>query len=467
MRSAVRLSDDVAAVFGMVTVGKCNDDDRPAGVPREPRVLVLAESLPYPTVKGGDLRTWQNLNALAACGSAGIFGLCSNDRRRLTTPDLPLACWTISTDPALAFPPPKGVKLAGRAWLLDPEGHPSDLYRSEAVAGEIAALLAEFRPDIVVFEGLWLHGYIGLARAAGCKVVLDCHNVEALTYRALASANARQDFEGRVLREVLPARTEAIERRAIEQASQIWVCSNDDEQRLRELYAPAAPIVVVPNGIRLKDYAPLSPRARGGAADRPSAREGPSTARQTLRPPAAATSLTLLYPASFSYPPNAIAATFLVEEIFPRLAAACEDCQLLLVGAMPSPALLAAADAEPRITVTGVVPDVRPYYAEATALAVALFQGGGTRMKILEAFALGVPVISTPKGAEGLDVQDGVQLLIAESAGEFVDAALALQRDPELADRLAANARAHVAERFSWPVVSARIRDAVSEVMAR
>ena len=94
------------------------------GTRTAPTLLVLAESLPYPTLKGGDLRTWQNINALATCGRVGVFGLCSNDRRRESVPDLGLECWETSSDPALTIPPPKGIRLPARAWLLDPPGHP-------------------------------------------------------------------------------------------------------------------------------------------------------------------------------------------------------------------------------------------------------------------------------------------------------------------------------------------------------
>ena len=182
--------------------------------PARPRVLVLAESLPYPTLKGGDLRTWQNVNALASVADVGVFGLCSNDRRRDRRPDLDLLCWTTSTDAALTSPPPKGVRLAARAWLLDPRGHPSDLYFSEDAARELAQLLAGLRPDVVLLEGLWLQRYLGIVRAAGCRTILDCHNVEAALFRELAQAVDRHDLEGRIVRDVLPARTEAIERDA-------------------------------------------------------------------------------------------------------------------------------------------------------------------------------------------------------------------------------------------------------------
>ncbi len=414
---------------------------RNGGPPTRRRVIVLAESLPYPTLKGGDLRTWQNVNALAAIADVGVFGLCSNDERRHRPPPLPLACWTASTDPALAYPPPKGVKLPARAWLVDPRGHPSDLYFSEHAAQELAGLLARFDPEIVLVEGVWLHRYLGVVRSRGRRTILDCHNVEAAVMRALAATSLRADLEGRVVREVLPARTETIEREAIASVDQVWVCSREDERRMRQLYRPRTPIAVVPNGIRLDEH---DDDAAGGE-------ERPVDGRP----------LTLVFPGIYAYRPNAIAADFLVEEIFPRLAAMEGTARLLLVGPMPSPSMMAAAERDPRIVVTGAVPDVRPYLAAATAIAVPLFHGGGTHLKVLEAFAARLPVISTRKGAEGLAVADGVHLLLAEDAEQFVAAALAVWRDRDLARRLTTQARAVVAAHYSWTAAGARVRDAL------
>lgn len=408
------------------------------------RILILAESLPYPTLKGGDLRTWQNVNALSSFAEVGVFGLCSNDIRRHNTPEIPLAFWSASSDPALAYPPPAGVRLPGRQWLLEPLGHPSDLYVSGGAARELSDLVERFRPAALVIEGLWLRGYLDVIRSAGCRCILDCHNVEASVLRELARASTSDDLESRVLRDVLPARTEAIERAAVHAVDQLWVCSPDDERRLRALYAPAAPISVIPNGIRVEDY----DGHRGDGSQ------------------SGDTSLTILFTGFFAYRPNEIAAMFLVEHVFPRLTSAWSNCRLLLVGARPSEALRAAAASDERIVVTGAVRDIRPWLAGATALVVPLFHGGGTRLKVLEAFAAGLPVISTAKGAEGLDVRDRTHLLLADTAGEFVDAALALWHDRALATRLAENARTLVADRYSWETIRHPIEQAIDALVA-
>ncbi|MEO8084722.1 MAG: glycosyltransferase [Ardenticatenales bacterium] len=345
----------------------------------------------------------------------------------------------------MTYPPPSGRNLPGRAWLFDPEGHPSDLYFSGAAALEIWDVLERFRPDVVLVEGLWLHSYLDTVRTAKCRTILDCFNIEAAVSRELASTRSGDDLDVRVLRDVLPARTEMIERRAIAKADQLWVCSAEDEQRLRDLYDSPAPVVIIPNALRLDAY-----EARG-------------IHRRAASP--GSLPLTVIFPGMFSYLPNGIAAAFLIDEVFPRLTAACDDCRLILMGAMPSPAMRDAAARDARIVVTGLVDDVRPHLAEATVMAVPLFQGGGTHLKVLEAFAASVPVVSTRKGAEGLTARSATHLLLAETADEFAAAILRLWRDPVLAAYLAGEARALVSERFSWTSVAAPLRRAIAALV--
>lgn len=394
-------------------------------------------------VKGGDHRTWQNVNALSRLGRVGVLGVCSNDARRSAHHGLPLAFWETASDPALAQPPPKGVRLEGRAWLHDPVGHPSDLFYSESFAAELAARLEAFRPEVVVVEGLWLHGYLEVLRSFGCSIILDCHNVEAELAREVGSAGGADDLESRLVRDVIPARTEAIERSAVDRADQIWVCSEHDADRLRARYRPRAPIVVIPNSVDVRLYAD-----EPGAPPRPASEE-----------------LTLVYPGFFPYRPNAAAAAFLVDELAPLLHAAGDvPFRLRLIGALPSPALRAAANKDPRLEVTGAVPDVRPFLRSASVMPVPLFQGSGTRLKVLEAFAAGLPVVSTAKGVEGLGVEHRVHALIAESAAAFRDGVLELWRDRALGAELAASARSLVATRFSWDAVQPHIRKAIENL---
>jgi glycosyltransferase involved in cell wall biosynthesis len=407
------------------------------------RTFLIAENLPYPTFAGMDLRNLQTVNGLVRFSKVGVFGLNSNDPRSKQTPPANLAFWRASTDSTLTYPLPK-KKLAARAWLLDPAGHPSDLYYSDAAATEIAELIESFRPHLIVIEGLWLHRYIPLLKRHCCRLVLDLHAVEAAMFEEMAGSTPGNDLKSKLLREVLPQRVKVIEHRAADAVDQIWVCSQEDARLMREIHRPSAPIRVIPNTVNADNYEP----ARAGLCLRPDS--------------VAATRRTLIFPAIFRWEPNAAAANFLIDEVFPRLGRLFPDCQFLLAGSDPTPSMKAAAEQDPRIVVTGLVPDLLPFFAAATVMAVPLWQGGGTRLKILEGFAANVPVVTTKKGAEGIEVENGTHVLLAESAEEFVAAIVRIWTEERLAEHLATHGLELLTRAYSWDESSRRIMQAVA-----
>jgi glycosyltransferase involved in cell wall biosynthesis len=304
---------------------------------------------------------------------------------------------------------------------------------TEAVVAELDKLLAEFAPEIVVLETLWLHRYVDYFKMRGCRVILDAHNVEGPLHASIAAATLGG---GRWLRHKLAEHVGRIEAATLNKVDQIWVCSATDAALVEKQSHPRSPIAVIPNTLDVSHYSWL--------------------------PPALPREPTLLFPALFSYPPNEKAALYLCQQIWPRLITHIPTARLLLVGGQPTPALVAASQRDPSIRVTGTVYDIRPYLAEAFAMPVPIFEGGGTRYKILEAFASGVPVVSTAKGVEGLAVKPGVHYLAAETAGEFVAALVALHRDPDLARRLADRARALVSTHYSWGAAAQAIETALA-----
>lgn len=405
------------------------------------RTLLIAENLPYPALKGGDLRTWQNVNALLALGEVAVFGLCSNDRRRAAPPSKGLRLWRSCGDPALASPPPEEREVEARSWIMTASGHPSDVYYSEAAATELARVAAELRPDVVVIERLWLQGYIEVFQRLRCPVILDDHNVEGVLQEQMAASACARRTLPRAVCAALVARTREMERRAVAAVDQVWVCSAPDAAVLRERYGSETPVRVVPNTVDVEHYRPA-----------------PDAPRRDARSPS------LVFPAMFGHAPNAVAAEFLIDRLLPRLRGRWPDCRIELVGGMPTPAMLRAAAADPEVVVTGTVPDVRPHLARASAVVVPLFEGSGTRLKILEAFATGVPVVSTARGAEGICAAHEKHLLIAEDTDGFAAAVGRLLEDPELGRRLSRNALDCVRKSYSWDVARSSIASAVRAI---
>jgi glycosyltransferase involved in cell wall biosynthesis len=140
--------------------------------------------------------------------------------------------------------------------------------------------------------------------------------------------------------------------------------------------------------------------------------------------------------------------TYFVERIWPRIANRHADARLKIVGGRPPPQVQALAG--PRIELTGFVDDLRPHLAEAAAIVVPLRLGGGTRLKIVEAMAMGKPIVSTTLGAEGIEALPGRDLLIEDEPEAFANAVGRLLTEPGLAAELGQSARRLAVANYSW-----------------
>lgn len=164
---------------------------------------------------------------------------------------------------------------------------------------------------------------------------------------------------------------------------------------------------------------------------------------------------------------NQDAVLWFSNEILPRIRQKNPDAEFLLIGRNPPAALRDLAARDPKVRVTGTVPDVRPVMHEAYAMVLPLRIGGGTRIKVYEAMAMGVPVISTTIGAEGLDTTHGRNILIADTAEAFANESVALLQDPARARALALEARRHVEENYSWTRVAGIFSDYCRETVVQ
>jgi glycosyltransferase involved in cell wall biosynthesis len=202
------------------------------------------------------------------------------------------------------------------------------------------------------------------------------------------------------------------------------VLSDADKQELLGINAELK-IEVIPNGIDL-DY---------------------FDGRQVERHPA-----TLLFVGNYEYLPNRDAALVLAQRILPEIQRQMPDVRLQLVGNAPPPEILALQSSS--IEVTGRVPDLRDYYATATAFICPLQIGAGIKNKLLEALAMRLPIIATPLSVEGIAVRDGANILLAEIE-QIPDTTLKLLENPALQTRLSANSRALIEATYTWEKVAA------------
>jgi glycosyltransferase involved in cell wall biosynthesis len=198
----------------------------------------------------------------------------------------------------------------------------------------------------------------------------------------------------------------------------------------------AQPAIVVPNGI---------------AAD-----------AQTFIPPSRRGSSDVLFIGSYFWPPNIKAARFLAREVMPRVWATRPEARLVLCGRSPS--IEVAFLRNPRVEVTGTVPDVRPYLDRAAVYANALFEGGGSSLKVLEPLACGIPLVSTTVGVRGFPLIGGKHYLPANNADEFAAAILHVFDNRDSFDGQAGHART-VAEEHDWGPIARRFAELVTNVI--
>lgn len=168
-----------------------------------------------------------------------------------------------------------------------------------------------------------------------------------------------------------------------------------------------------------------------------------------------------------AYFPNVAGARFFAEQVLPLVRRRVPDVALRLIGRSPHPSLRALAAADPAIVVTGAVADGAEHIAEGRVVVVPLRHGSGPRLKILEAWALDRPVVSTSKGCEGLDCRDGDDLLVADRPEAFADAICRLLDDPALAAHLVQLARRTLLARYDVRVLPSALGPVVGVDVAR
>ena len=411
--------------------------------PSSLRTLFITREVPYPPRGGASLRNWQNINIINQYGPVAVFSAAN------WTPDynaIPgVAVWQHQN---VAIQRQPLEKLGRRLWWLRPLGEPdSEWSYSHSAAQNLDQLIRTFAPNLVICKELWVYRYLKTIKRHPCPIIFDDYNVESVLFSQ--NHHSPPNLKARLKAKIQLDRIQAIESDFIRQCQQVWVCSDEDARIVNQLYPHPVPIRVIPNGIDVDYYHGVS---SGKISPPPELNHHPQT---------------IVFIGQLSYPPNTVAGELLATEIYPRLRQQYPQSRLVLVGRNPSQTMLAAAAQNPGITVTGSVPDVRPYLAAASIILVPLLQGSGTRLKILEAFAANRPVVSTAKGVEGINAIDGEHILVRNTVDELIAGVTQLWSNPELAAKLAHNASQLVQAEYSWEAVQRRVEMAILPLLDR
>ncbi len=390
------------------------------------KILSISVSPPYPPVSGGQVRLYNLLPRLARRNEVWLAAFCRSreDRENLRR----MGAFGIHVIPLSRLPlrqhlmTPRGVSelLAGK---------PVDViaWASEEAARTLKTLVVNEGIQVVQAEEMFLSDYLTpLPAPVRVSVALDVLSVT----RGRRIATLPQGWK-RLFHVLETRRLRRYEARVLRRFHVIAM-SPVDAGVLRRM-EPRASVHVIPNGVDTDALRPFPER--------------------TGSPPR------LLFVGGAGHWPNLDAIRFLVGQIWPLVRRGRPDAELWLVGAGLEGVewVRAMESSNPGVRVVGTVDEVATAYAQADVVVVPLRVGSGTRLKILEAMALGRPVVSTSIGCEGLDVQDGEHLLVRDAPKAFSDGILSLLEDRSLARRLVSNARRLVEEKYDWEKIAASL----------
>jgi glycosyltransferase involved in cell wall biosynthesis len=406
-----------------------------------PRVLVLTQSLPYPPHSGVANRTLNVLRQLQLEFNVDLvpFSRANHQPDRAAREAAWRALQQVASSVAEPTPIPNEHSTVRKVWdhlraVVSGRAYTYYEYESRAFADRLGAVLRARRPDLVHFDSLDLYRW--LPHLPPAPIACTHHNLESELLRRY-TLGLKPVLLQRYVR-LQADRVEEVERRLCPQLALNVMVSDVDGRRLRAI-APGAATTVVPNGTDTDYFQPTRAASVPGRV----AFVGPT----------------------YSHP-NRDAVEFLLQEIWPQIRTVDASAALHLVG-RNADADQARYAAEPGVSPLGYVSDIRPTLAEARCCVVPIRIGGGTRLKILDAWAMGKAVVSTSIGCEGLDVVDGENILVRDTPDAFAGAVVEVLRDATLRARLERNARRIAVETYSWSVVGRRLRSAYNALLGR
>ncbi len=386
------------------------------------RVLFVTEKFPWPVDDGGQIRTFQVLRRLAERHPVTLVSL---DPPAKTDVD-PIRALGVE---ARTFPrrtAPWALPMAAATSVLDRRPFPFNKSFSRPVFDEVKRQLARGDVGALHFNHLDGAQYLDfLGRAArDVPAVVDTHNVMTTVYARYVETTDNPAVKAFLWTQWLKMRR--YEPRLLKRSRACVVCS-DVERDLLAKWGVAAP-VVVPNGVDTTRF-------------------GERRGERAPGPPR------IVFTGAMDYRPNHDGIEWFLREVLPALEQRLPDFRVTIVGRNPAPALKNLAVGG-RVELTGRVEDVKPYVTGADVFIAPLRVGGGTRLKILEAMAAGVPVVSTTVGAEGIDARDGEHLVLADAPAAFAEAVAGLAGDAARGAALAEKARDLVVRRYDWSAVT-------------
>ncbi len=388
------------------------------------RVLFFTPQQLWPANSGARLRNLHLAKALAQHCSVTLLQILQPEEDLHASDESAIFQRVLSAKKDRSYTPAKVLR-----GLLGPLPVTVLNYSSAETAHLLNETLHSEDFDAVQLESSHLFSYIDIVRSAPGrpKLLLDWHNIESELMVRFASETKN------LAKKVIAQRTSHLLQRLesdLLQSCDAHTVVSDREKKALLHRNPGANVQVVPNGVDTSTFFSQETSFSGQ---------------------------TLLFVGSMDYHANIDAAKWFAQGIWPSVSQQFPVLRFTIVGRSPGKDVQALAS--DRIQVTGTVADVRPFYSDALAVVVPLRVGGGTRLKILEAMAMGTPVISTTLGAEGISYTNGKNILLADSAHEMSDAVKQIAENPALRLQLSTEGRVLVSQHYDWNSIGSRLFD--------
>jgi polysaccharide biosynthesis protein PslH len=375
----------------------------------------------YPPNIGGRIRSYRILQALAKRHSITLFtfyAAIENDLHSALEKEFD----RVELMP-LAIPAGRTFREAFSyaRYLASPLPYTVSKFCKPEVTQRLSQLVAETRPDVIVCD--FVFAAESIPWHTPIPKILFTHNVETAIWKHHYKIARNPFWKMLSWREYKTM--DRFERNCINRADHVLAVSDNDRNIFSKMIDPSR-ISVIPTGVDVDYFRP---------SNEP---EKPNT---------------IVFSGAMDWMPNEDAITFFIKTILPRIRQDIPNASLCVVGRDPSRGLRKLGDSEPGIEITGSVDDIRPFVHRSAVYVVPLRIGGGTRLKIFEAMAMGKAIVSTTIGAEGLPVRSGQDIVITDEPESFAKATIELLRDPTRRAEIGRTARKLVERSFSWDAV--------------
>ncbi len=396
------------------------------------RILFLSTWFPYPLSQGSKIRAYYLIRSLAQKHDVNLVSFAETPIDDLTLDHMKQICRNVDVVDENPFQPKRIKSILG--WLSWKPGI-AITSRSREMEERVRGIVRTWKPDRIVAITFVTAPYA--CSVSGVPKIIDIDNLMSpMLYESYQRSIHRQ----KRLRSWLAwKKFQIYEKWLYNQFDLCFAVSKQDLEKVSKLVLKGPELTgLLPNGVDLVLNHP------GLCQPEPAS---------------------LVFNGALTYSANFDAMNYFIDEIFPFIRARLPQAHLRITGKTAG-ASIAKFTTSPNITLTGYLQDVRPMVAGSWVCVAPLREGGGTRLKILEAMALGTPVVTTTKGAEGLEVEDGKHLLIADHAADFAERTLRVLQDSQLRTQLASNAYLLVKEKYDWVSIGKQFVRSVENVMS-